>query len=83
MDATSRKATVNCRTCCARDGVRVRGSCLVVVKERGLVMSFAVAVARREVVVSSATPARGGRAMQSAPRRLGRGRERRWFLRRA
>lgn len=61
----------------------MRGSCLVVVRASGLDSAFALAFARSEVVVSSATPARGGRAMQRAPRRLGMGRERRWFLRRA
>jgi len=48
---------------------------LVVVRVRDL-EEERFAVARRERVVSSATPARGGRAMHRAPRMLGRGRER-------
>lgn len=85
VEEISKKAIVKWRICCAREGERLRGWCLVVVtcKERGLAALFAFAVASREVVVSSATPARGGRAMQRAPRRLGRGRERVWFLCRA
>lgn len=50
--------------------VRVRG--LVVEEEEEELF----AVARSEIVVSRATPARGGRAMHSAPRMLGIGRER-------
>lgn len=52
--------------------VRVRG--LVVEDEEEEEARFAVA--RSEIVVSRATPARGGRAMHSAPRMLGIGRER-------
>jgi hypothetical protein len=51
----------------------------VVVRERGLLVEeeeVRFAVARSEIVVSSATPARGGRAIHSAPRMLGIGRER-------
>jgi hypothetical protein len=48
---------------------------VVVVRERDL-EELLLAVARREMVVSRATPARGGRAMQRAPRMLGMGRER-------
>jgi hypothetical protein len=51
----------------------------VVVRVRGLLVEdeeVRFAVARSEIVVSRATPARGGRAMQRAPRMLGIGRER-------
>lgn len=83
VEEISKKAIVKWRICCAREGERLRGWCLVVTRERGLAALFAFAVARSEVVVSSATPARGGMAMQRAPRRLGRGRDRVWFLCRA
>ena len=63
----------------AREGER-RGLLLVFVRVRGLVVEEEAealfAVARSEIVVSRATPARGGRAMHSAPRMLGIGRER-------
>lgn len=70
-----------CRIWAARAGEMRDFGFDVVVRVMGLFGLLEEAT--RAVVVSRATPARGGRAIARAPRMLGIGRERRWERRRA